>query len=120
MRGSAVRPDAYGEDVSPLLSTLGRRVIIDANDGRADETRRPAGGSARSSARHPREQAKKLFPSRDFHRRGKAHSQRYGRRTVFRCSLHERPVSEHTCRLRVASVNGTRLIQDTTLADALA
>jgi error-prone DNA polymerase len=55
------------EDVSHLLATLGRPVIIDANDGRADETKRPVGGSARSSARHPREQAKKLFPSRDFH-----------------------------------------------------
>jgi error-prone DNA polymerase len=42
-------------------------VIIDANDGRADETKRPVGGSVRSSAHHPREQAKKLFPSRDFH-----------------------------------------------------
>ncbi|NEY92154.1 error-prone DNA polymerase [Tabrizicola oligotrophica] len=55
------------EDVSHLLATLGRPVIIDANDGRADETRRPAGGSIRSTAHHPREQAKKLFPSRDFH-----------------------------------------------------
>ena len=55
------------EDVSPLLATLGRPVIIDANDGRADETKRPVGGSVRSSAHHPREQAKKLFPSRDFH-----------------------------------------------------
>lgn len=55
------------EDVSHLLATLGRPVIIDANDGRADETKRPVGSSARSSARHPREQAKKLFPSRDFH-----------------------------------------------------
>ena len=55
------------EDVSPLLATLGRPVVIEANDGRADETKRPAGGSVRSSANHPREQAKKLFPSRDFH-----------------------------------------------------
>jgi error-prone DNA polymerase len=55
------------EDVSHLLATLGRPVPIDANDGRADETKRPVGGSIRSSARHPREQAKKLFPSRDFH-----------------------------------------------------
>jgi len=55
------------EDVSHLLATLGRPVLIDANDGRADETRRPAGGSIRSTAHHPREQAKKLFPSRDFH-----------------------------------------------------
>ncbi|MEX2520716.1 MAG: error-prone DNA polymerase [Paracoccaceae bacterium] len=55
------------EDVSHLLATLGRPMMIDANDGRADETRRPAGGSVRSPARHPREQARKLFPSRDFH-----------------------------------------------------
>ena len=55
------------EDLSPLLATLGRPVLIGTNDGRADETRRPAGGSIRPSARHPREQAKKLFPSRDFH-----------------------------------------------------
>ena len=55
------------EDVSPMLTTLGRPVIIPSNDGRADETKRPVGGSVRSTARHPREQAKKLFPSRDFH-----------------------------------------------------
>ncbi|OYU41306.1 MAG: error-prone DNA polymerase [Pseudorhodobacter sp. PARRP1] len=55
------------EDLSHLLATLGRPVIIEANDGRADEVKRPANGSMRSSARHPREQAKKLFPSRDFH-----------------------------------------------------
>ncbi|MEC7258169.1 MAG: OB-fold nucleic acid binding domain-containing protein, partial [Pseudomonadota bacterium] len=54
------------EDVSNLLVTLGQPVIIDANDGRADETKRANGGSIRSSAKHPREQAKKLFPSRDF------------------------------------------------------
>ncbi|MFZ1224519.1 MAG: error-prone DNA polymerase [Dokdonella sp.] len=54
------------EDLSPLLATLGRPVEIEVNDGRADETKRPAGGSVRSTA-HPREQAKKLFPSRDFH-----------------------------------------------------
>ncbi|MEZ5885246.1 MAG: error-prone DNA polymerase [Paracoccaceae bacterium] len=55
------------EDVSPLLATLGRPVLIAPNDGRADETRRPTGGSRRPTARHPREQARKLFPSRDFH-----------------------------------------------------
>ncbi|MES2666896.1 MAG: error-prone DNA polymerase [Pseudomonadota bacterium] len=54
------------EDLSPLLSTLGRPVMIEANDGRADETKRPIGGSVRS-AHHPRDQAKVLFPSRDFH-----------------------------------------------------
>ncbi|MGZ3217034.1 error-prone DNA polymerase [Paracoccus sp. T5] len=55
------------EDLSPLLTTLGRPRMIDANDGRADETRRPAGGSIRGGARHPRDQAGRLFPSRDFH-----------------------------------------------------
>jgi len=55
------------EDVSHLLSTLGRPGLIEINDGRTDEVRRPASGSIRSTAHHPREQAKKLFPSRDFH-----------------------------------------------------
>ena len=55
------------EDVSPLLTTLGRPVMIPSNDGRADETKRPVMGRGQSSARHPREQARKLFPSRDFH-----------------------------------------------------
>ncbi|TKA93781.1 hypothetical protein FAZ78_26035, partial [Cereibacter changlensis] len=32
------------EDLSPLLATLGRPVVIDSNDGRADETKRPVGG----------------------------------------------------------------------------
>ena len=54
------------QDVSPLLTTLGRPVMIPSNDGRADETKRPVGGRVLSSARHPREQARKLFPSRDF------------------------------------------------------
>lgn len=49
------------EDVSPLLATLGRPVVIAPNDGRADETRRPTGGSMRPTARHPREQARKLL-----------------------------------------------------------
>ena len=55
------------EDVSHLLATLGRPVVIDSNDGRADEGKRPVGRDQRSSARHPRQQAKALFPSRDFH-----------------------------------------------------
>ncbi len=55
------------EDLSPVLATLGRPVMIEVNDGRAEETKRPVGGSVRSAAHHPREQAKKLFPSRDFH-----------------------------------------------------
>uniref|UniRef100_UPI0025D6DF17 helix-hairpin-helix domain-containing protein n=1 Tax=Sediminimonas sp. TaxID=2823379 RepID=UPI0025D6DF17 len=44
------------EDLSPMLSALGRT---------ADTSLRAS--SVRPSARHPREQAKKLFPSRDFH-----------------------------------------------------
>jgi error-prone DNA polymerase len=55
------------EDVSPLLATLGRPMIIDSNDGRADETKRPVVSRGKTAAHHPREQAKKLFPSRDFH-----------------------------------------------------
>ena len=55
------------EDLSAMLTTLGRPVMIDVNDGRADEGKRPVGRDARSGAHHPREQAKKLFPSRDFH-----------------------------------------------------
>ena len=54
------------EDVSPLLATLGH-ALPRFSDGRADETLRPSGAALRSTARHPREQAKKLFPSRDFH-----------------------------------------------------
>ena len=55
------------EDVSHLLATLGRPLKIDANDCPTEETRRPLGGNIGSTARHPREQARKLFPSRDFH-----------------------------------------------------
>lgn len=54
------------EDLSHLLATLGQPVMIKANDGRADETKLPLGGSVRT-AHNPREQAKKLLPSRDFH-----------------------------------------------------
>ncbi len=53
------------EDASPLLATLGRLLMIEPDDVRADETKRPIGGSVRS-AQHPRDQAKVLFPSRDF------------------------------------------------------
>ena len=55
------------EDLSHLLATLGRPLIGCADKLPAAESQRPAGGSIRSTARHPREQAKKLFPSRDFH-----------------------------------------------------
>lgn len=51
------------EDISPLLSSLGRTSHIDPTEGRADETRR----AVVARKYHPREQAKVLFPSRDFH-----------------------------------------------------
>ena len=54
------------DDISGLLGQLGGPAPIAANDGRADETRCPVPNIA-SHARHPREQARKLFPSRDFH-----------------------------------------------------
>ena len=53
------------EDLSARLSTLGRQLRIGAETERAGETVRPTKRAGR--ARHPREQAKKLFPSRDFH-----------------------------------------------------
>src|SRR5690554_6274614 len=49
------------EDVSHLLATLSRPVMSDADSRRTDETRHPVGNNIRSGARHPREQAKKLF-----------------------------------------------------------
>jgi len=51
------------EDISPLLSSLGRSHLIDPTEGRADETRR----AVAPHKYHPRDQAKALFPSRDFH-----------------------------------------------------
>ncbi|WP_113913484.1 error-prone DNA polymerase [Roseovarius dicentrarchi] len=54
------------EDLSPLLATLGAPVGFDTDDA-VDETEKPNGSRVNSAARHPREQAKKLFPSRDFH-----------------------------------------------------
>ncbi|MDH2326355.1 error-prone DNA polymerase [Cereibacter sp. SYSU M97828] len=54
------------EDASQLLSALGRGKI-DPCDVRRDEIRRPAGGSICAPATHPRHQAGRLFPSRDFH-----------------------------------------------------
>lgn len=69
------------EDLSPLLDDLARgaRDMPDPA-GPVDEVRRPVQGSARgraaaetrdprrdAPARHPRQQAGKLFPSRDFH-----------------------------------------------------
>ncbi|NEX44765.1 error-prone DNA polymerase [Pseudotabrizicola algicola] len=55
------------EDMSMLLMTLGRPILIASNDGRADEVKRPVITRGQSTARHPRKQARKLFPSRDFH-----------------------------------------------------
>ena len=66
----------YIEDLSCELDNLGDATIhtgaIDASSTRADEAKRPVlnrkpSGPHRSRARHPREQAKVLFPSRDFH-----------------------------------------------------
>jgi error-prone DNA polymerase len=56
------------DDVSKTLAKLGHLGGDVDPTGRADETRRPAGGSIRSPrVLHPRDQAKALFPSRDFH-----------------------------------------------------
>ena len=54
------------EDISPMLSNLGRPAT-DAGDRQAEAAHQPARSGGGSTARHPREQAKKLFPSRDFH-----------------------------------------------------
>ena len=55
------------EDLSLRLSGLGHPLAtsIGAPQSQADEAPRLA--PVRSAARHPREQAKRLFPSRDFH-----------------------------------------------------
>lgn len=55
------------EDISPLLATLARPQVNEDGGERADDTMQSQGSNIGSSARHPREQAKKLFPSRDFH-----------------------------------------------------
>jgi error-prone DNA polymerase len=61
------------EDFSPLLDRLGdaegRDGAIDISNSRADEAKRPVLNRKPPTprARHPREQAKVLFPSRDFH-----------------------------------------------------
>jgi len=66
------------EDISAELARLGEMgaQAIDPTEGRGDEVRRPVqardaptGRTLRPSrsVRHPREQAKVLFPSRDFH-----------------------------------------------------
>lgn len=55
------------EDLSPLLSDLGHPLddAIGITRPQADDAPRPA--HYQPSAMHPREQAKRLFPSRDFH-----------------------------------------------------
>jgi error-prone DNA polymerase len=58
------------EDMSSALATLAHPLAqtIDPTEGRADEARRPVNARAvPRRARHPRDQAKVLFPSRDFH-----------------------------------------------------
>ena len=52
------------EDLSGMLDRLG---MPDTTDGRSDEAKRPIPPRRPPRARHPREQAKALFPSRDFH-----------------------------------------------------
>ncbi|NYS23785.1 error-prone DNA polymerase [Rhodobacteraceae bacterium 2376] len=54
-------------DLSARLSTLGQGGEIDPTQGRGDEARRPVPTRQPRSARHPRDQARVLFPSRDFH-----------------------------------------------------
>ena len=53
------------EDLSQLLATIGRALPIGHETERAGESIRP--GRMPAQARHPRAQAKILFPSRDFH-----------------------------------------------------
>ena len=55
------------EDMSHCLSELGHPLddAIGVTQPQADDTPRPPRSAPR--ARHPREQAKRLFPSRDFH-----------------------------------------------------
>ncbi len=55
------------EDLSPRLSELGHPMdeVVGVTRAEADDAPRPTRPPPR--ARHPREQAKRLFPSRDFH-----------------------------------------------------
>ncbi len=57
------------EDASPQLALLGHVAgpAIDPTQGRSDEARRPVPGRTAPRAYHPRDQARALFPSRDFH-----------------------------------------------------
>jgi error-prone DNA polymerase len=52
------------EDMSGMLDRLG---MPDTTSPRCDEGKRPVPPRRPPRARHPREQAKALFPSRDFH-----------------------------------------------------
>lgn len=52
------------EDLSDWLDRLG---MPDTTNPRSDEGKRPIPPRRPPRARHPREQAKQLFPSRDFH-----------------------------------------------------
>ncbi len=52
------------EDLSSWLDRLG---MPDTTNPRSDEGKRPIPPRRPPRARHPREQAKHLFPSRDFH-----------------------------------------------------
>lgn len=52
------------EDLSTMLDRLG---MPDTTHARSDEAKRPVPPRRPPRARHPREQAKALFPSRDFH-----------------------------------------------------
>lgn len=52
------------EDLSGMLDRLG---MPDTTCPRSDEGKRPIPPRRPPRARHPREQAKALFPSRDFH-----------------------------------------------------
>lgn len=54
------------EDVSHLLTTLGRPVMIDANEGRADEVKRPVPTVPRSSARIRESRRKNCSPAGIF------------------------------------------------------
>ena len=54
------------EDISPMLSSLGRPAT-DAGGRQPGSVGHATFGGRGSTARHPREQGKKLFPSRDFH-----------------------------------------------------
>ena len=65
--GPVVHPVADEvEDPSPLQSILGRPVIIETNDGRADKSPLPAGAGILGAVIPPRDQKKRLLPSRDF------------------------------------------------------